>query len=153
MTIDAQLLIKSEQNQWNYFFRCDKTQHFIVPKSSPCYFLWVSPLKNQELSYRKILYIYSQLFPPFMQSRLLILAEKRTVLKICTHSFSLLLKRGKKKKSDPVNLLKLFKHGRSRVTQPASVAKWVQSEKLFQWHYNLTILTHNVRFVFCFFFF
>ena len=57
----------------------------------------------------------------------------------------------KKKKSDPVNLLKLFKHGRSRVTQPASVAKWVQSEKLFQWHYNLTILTHNVRFVFCFF--
>ena len=70
------------------------------------------------------------------------------------HSFLFsIIKKGKKKKSDPVNLLKLFKHGRSRVTQPASVAKWVQSEKLFQWHYNLTILTHNVRFVFCFFFF
>ena len=66
------------------------------------------------------------------------------------HSFLLSIIK-KKKKSDPVNLLKLFKHGRSRVTQPASVAKWVQSEKLFQWHYNLTILTHNVRFVFCFF--
>ena len=73
--------------------------------------------------------------------------EKNCAQNLHSFLFSIIKK---KKKSDPVNLLKLFKHGRSRVTQPASVAKWVQSEKLFQWHCNLTILTQNVRF-FCFF--
>lgn len=80
-------------------------------------------------------------FSPFKQSWLLILAEKRTRFKICTYSSSLLLGKKKKKKSDPVNLLKLFKHGRSAINQRGSVVKQVQSEKLFSWHYNVTILT------------
>lgn len=99
----------------------------------------VSFKKPRAIIQERSLYILPT-FLPSCRAWLLILAEKRTGLKICTHSFSLLLKK-KRKKSNPVNLLKLFKYGGSGITQPASVAKRVQSGKVSQWHCNFTTLT------------